>query len=488
MDKSKNFASLVCLRAMQFLISLILGGAVAFVIGVRLPFFLQADRILKMLILVLLTGCAAFGMYLLIVAFKHSFESVNLQGVIIAWIPATLVSLSSWIFIFRNIATVQVPVKMLGGFGRPIEFTALLLIFFVIIPIIFLLISHFVSKRLQDAAAVARDSQKIMGWEHCFLILFMLLSLAPILKFNGFPQKFLGKDTLIEGFALTRLFMGDKIFQDTIVSRGNWLVFANDVSVNDYQNTWPFSEEQLAEIHSRINGFAQYLSSKDIKLIIIVPPNKNTIYPDYVPAELPVIGEKSRLDQLMAYIEEHGGIEVIDLRQDMLDVRSEMQVFYATDTHWNPHGAYMGYKAIMTEIQKDYPDIKPYPLKAFNYQVDSGAVGDVSMRLIRITIKEEFYSLLPKDKKRVELQTLYRENNNKVDRYCIPNSAAPRLLVFHDSFAIALKPFLKEHFSTSTFVHTDKIDKLFIHIEKPDIIVLEWTERVINRFLSVPMQ
>ncbi|MFN8387050.1 MAG: hypothetical protein U0X92_11595 [Anaerolineales bacterium] len=63
------------------------------------------------------------------------------------------------------------------------------------------------------------------------------------------------------------------------------------------------------------------------------------------------------MDQVIAYLRANGKQQVIDLRPALLTAKSERQVYYATDTHWNDYGAYIAYSAIMNELRKTDPKI-----------------------------------------------------------------------------------------------------------------------------------
>lgn len=307
----------------------------------------------------------------------------------------------------------------------------------------------------------------------------MLLSLR---DYENLNNAFIGSEKLLRMFSLFRYFLGDELYQDAIIGQGNWLVFATDVSLDDYQNVWALSESQTNKIKKKIFGLNDYLTSKGIKLIIIIPPNKNTIYPEYMPKEIPVIGKRSRYDQVNDLLIMEDSLGYIDLREVLLRERDNRLVYYATDTHWNPHGVYFAYEAIMNEINEDYPEIEPHSLEDYLYVRTPNRDGDVALRLINIYIQETFYQLRPKDKYQFE----YREICARHREYIVPGLEAPKLLVIHDSFGAGLIPFLREHFSHSIFIHDDSVDPFLIESVDPDIVIIEWTERELIRLLYLP--
>ncbi|MFN8461674.1 MAG: hypothetical protein U0X93_07900 [Anaerolineales bacterium] len=81
-----------------------------------------------------------------------------------------------------------------------------------------------------------------------------------------------------------------------------------------------------------------------------------------------------KVDQVIAYLRANGKQQVIDLRPALLAAKSERQVYYATDTHWNDYGAYIAYSAIMNELRKTNPNLIAHPASDFEpVSRDSGA-------------------------------------------------------------------------------------------------------------------
>jgi hypothetical protein len=61
-----------------------------------------------------------------------------------------------------------------------------------------------------------------------------------------------------------------------------------------------------------------------------------------------------------------------------------------------------------------------------------------------------------------------------------PNRALPRLVMFRDSFASALIPFLSEHFSRAVYLWQYNFDPAVVESEHPDVVIEEWVGRKLN--------
>jgi hypothetical protein len=62
----------------------------------------------------------------------------------------------------------------------------------------------------------------------------------------------------------------------------------------------------------------------------------------------------------------------------------------------------------------------------------------------------------------------------------VPDPSLPRAVVFRDSFANALVPYLAEDFSRVLFVWDRDVDPRVVAIEQPDVVVQE----IVGRFLG----
>lgn len=101
--------------------------------------------------------------------------------------------------------------------------------------------------------------------------------------------------------------------------------------------------------------------------------------------------------------------------------------------------------------------------------------------MINIDIQEEFFTLVNTQK----IQYEYYEITDHYKKYIITDSTAPKMMLFHDSFASVLLPFLKDNFSQTVAVHNNENNLSYIDFEQPDIIIFEWTERLFYNFIAL---
>lgn len=326
-----------------------------------------------------------------------------------------------------------------------------------------------------------------------FVAVFIGLLLLPLLGFSGsfadFPEEFWGYETLIRGYTGARMYLlKDEIFGDVFALPGPWLAYAGESSMDDYQNARPFTEAELERIRQNLDGLDARLRAKGIRFLVVIVPGKNTIYPEYVPRQIAVLGRKSRADQVVAYQEERGQAEILDLRPALVEARAQRQVYYATDTHWNAFGILAGYNVIVQALQRDFPQVQPHALADFDIVSRGTGSGDLSKEWMQGFAQEEMVRLEPRFPRQT-VQILLTQGSALVPGRMVatynPAPGLPRAVIFHDSFFNEMIPFLSDHFSWAVYHWTTKVDETLVDGEKPDIVIFEVTDRYLFRLLPV---
>ena len=102
-------------------------------------------------------------------------------------------------------------------------------------------------------------------------------------------------------------------------------------------------------------GQARLAGLAGIPYLLIIPPNKDTIYPEFMPAAYNKLHSRSRLDQLLDYMKDHSSVVVLDIREDLFRAKQIEPVYDVTDSHWNSRGAFIAYQRIMQALSDGFP-------------------------------------------------------------------------------------------------------------------------------------
>jgi alginate O-acetyltransferase complex protein AlgJ len=329
-------------------------------------------------------------------------------------------------------------------------------------------------------------------YSHIFVVVVLGMFLGQIfvpgMTFNLISENYLWKKTLIKAYGNFKYRIGDRIFGVTIVGEEGWLYFSGDLSIQNYQKTPAFNRGNIKRLTELLNKINDQTRAYGGELIVVISPDKSTIYPQYMPDEIKVIGHASNLDRLFEYADKHSDIQMLDLRPVLSEASRSEQVYYKTDTHWNCLGGFYASNEILSKVSDFYPDIQPYALEDFTFSATSKMMDvpammgwDVEEKIIYVKPRfETSLSSVQANELHPKKQPLEITNNGRKD--------LPELMVFHDSFYGCLSIFLEPNFSrtiSTHFMDAELQDYLeLISSEKPDIVIIEFVERYMDFFYN----
>jgi hypothetical protein len=276
------------------------------------------------------------------------------------------------------------------------------------------------------------------------------------------------------------------------VGKDGWLFLARDRSIDvleEHRAVTPLSEAQMQGVAARFEERRAWLAERGIKYLVVVAPNKNTIYPEHLPEAIRQEGKLSRMDQIMEYINSKTSLDVLDLRPALLEAKKSAQVFYATDSHWNAYGAFPSYQAVIERLARNFPVLAPMDASRFYAQEYTFLGGDLSFMVgIEELVTEHKILMLPKTplKARGESTGVFKPGYSQAAQASVMDDARlPRAMFFHDSYFWEILGFLGEHFSRGVYVWVKPglegkqsvFDKELIEAERPDVVVEEIAER-----------
>jgi hypothetical protein len=309
-----------------------------------------------------------------------------------------------------------------------------------------------------------------------------LLSMGMKEGYEKFDANFFQRLFIIRNFNRLKIKLGDQVFPSIVLGQNMWMNFSVQNNMDDYQNASDLTKKEVAEIGSLIAACHKMANEGGFEFLIVVAPNKETIYPERVPAEIVKISERTNIDSINAELRELGVPEMLDLRPALWAEKEKREIYYRTDTHWNGYGAYIGYREIILEIRKDYPVVEPFSEAYFKISaLPVTTPKDLAKTIQAAYILEE--SIAPRQKKKdFDLITIL-DGETKIS--LIPNEELPTLLMIHDSFGESLVNFLSSNFRQVNYVHNSEFKTFFnetaIAAYNPDIVLYQIVER--NLFL-----
>lgn len=271
-----------------------------------------------------------------------------------------------------------------------------------------------------------------------------------------------------------------------IPGRDGWLFYADDGGLEDWTQAEPFTDAEMEVWRQVLEARRRWLARQGIPYFFVIAPDKQMIYPELMPASLQRMRADYRADQLIAYLRAHSDFRVLDLRPVVLAHKHDGEpLYHRYDTHWNDRGGLVGYQEMIRGLRQWFPEMRPLTRADFT---TSPAVpsGDKTTMLGLVDAgKGAMPGLVPVRgwRHRVVFPAHpdpYGEEGTLVTE--IPGSRLPRAVMFRDSFAGRLIPYLSEHFSRVTYVWQNMIDPDLIRRETPDVVIQEMVARHFYRF------
>lgn len=181
----------------------------------------------------------------------------------------------------------------------------------------------------------------------------------------------------------------------------------------------------------------------------------------------------------------------VDLRPPLIEAKARERVYHVTDTHWNERGVFVAYRTLLGAVRAQLPSVPPPWLRSDFDAVSRRIAGrDLAgmMGLSRV-LAEDDLALVPKRPRRARVvdpagAAASAELGRLVTE--IAGSKLPRAVIFRDSFASPLAPFLSEHFSRSVYLWQNDFDAQAVLDERPDVVIQEIVGRHLYTFTPTP--
>jgi len=279
--------------------------------------------------------------------------------------------------------------------------------------------------------------------------------------------------------------------KDVVIGKDGWLFFSGDGALENHLGLKRFTDAELRQWKDYLERRQAWLAKRGIQYVFLFTPDKQTIYPEFLPDRLAKLRDGTALDQLMAYLRQNCSVPVIDERENLLKAKSLGQLYWKTDTHWVSIGEYMGYTDLSAYLKPMYPAISQ---TGFFVGKEPGRLNkdpDLSRIMGLNDVREiiprsDFANKMPLDNPPKFSPDVPLDSRTFSIEPPRPESSA-RVLVYHDSFFNGILRYFSPHFAKSTYVwrlemrspkQEQELLKL-INEEKPGLFVEEMLERFI---------
>lgn len=311
---------------------------------------------------------------------------------------------------------------------------------------------------------------------------------------NAFNDRFPLRDLAIEADAQIRVSAGNDWTNRVFLGNNGWMFLRQ--TPEGIPVTLPVDPMTSDELRTWINVFEtrrETLAQHGIDYVLIVAPNKATIYPEFRPDVVAGFEPDRRYQQLLDGLQQSTAVRCIDLRPALRHAKSaDTTLYFRTDTHWNAVGSRIAHQAICQEM--DWQDRFANQESLTTTWSGPEYRGDLSRLLGSSRIQPEpVASVLPANGWRWKLAEYDRShdpilrNNLAVPESAIPvvteipaEQSLPTAVILRDSFTLGLQPFLSEQFRRAVYLWTYQPDLTQITCESPEIVLDIFVERQLH--------
>jgi hypothetical protein len=319
----------------------------------------------------------------------------------------------------------------------------------------------------------------------------------------AFADRFGGRDLLIAFHHwATAIGFGVSPVPNALIGRDGWLYFLGEDGRSverDYRGVIAGAPDEAAKVAAEFKRRYDFLSSRGIAYVVMVVPDKATIYPEHLPSWATRVSRESRLDRLYTALAAYPEIAVLDIRPALVAAKARERVYYMTDSHWNVLGASVGYNALAAAVKARLPSFPgvPAPRPPYTPGVDFFS-GDITTLMgLRGFFREDdvapFSKLVAEAAKRCA-QPVAEPFAAGAARppagtqvYACDRPELPSAIVLSDSMVDALVPLLSDNFRRVIYVPDRHLDRAFVEREQPDLVIEEVVERNMHMPTVWPM-
>ncbi|HEY7831200.1 MAG TPA: methyltransferase [Solirubrobacteraceae bacterium] len=290
-----------------------------------------------------------------------------------------------------------------------------------------------------------------------------------------------------------------------LVGRDGWLFLCDDAngSLDQLLGDLTLTSADLAHYLNMLGQRHDALAALGIPYVFAIAPAKESVYPQMLPSSVPVATRPRPIDQILQAVADHPALAPLDLRDALREGALDGEpVYYRQDAHWNYRGAWLAVQAIVREVRRRGVVIPSYDEYEIDWQDATPITGDLA--------DKEQVDLLdgrlvaPPGERRIAAEP---ETEQRPDPWKLPQARSvspssdlevsetrgtvayeshtdpslPRALIYGDSYARWLRPYLRGLFSWSAHLWTQNIDAELIQRHRPDVVIQVVAERFLIR-------
>lgn len=282
--------------------------------------------------------------------------------------------------------------------------------------------------------------------------------------------------------------------EKVLIGGNNWLFLGMQEQAM-YEGERQFEKQQLDSFYHIWKNRFDFLEEQKIASLWAIAPIKQYIYEDQIPLNKQR-NFPNRTKKLERYLNQKFPGKTLYLGEKITSKKSEGQLYFQLDNHWNSLAGFYAYQAIMQQLNANGDSLSiltDNDIIREKKTINSGALSNFLG--LEGSLYETFTEVKTKTKPPKELEKYGFIPPNDFPysflyecRYFNPTAKnKKKVLVIRDSFGEALMPFFQQTFTETMFVfdgwqyelHEEMIEKF-----EPDLIIFITLEAYTDHLLK----
>lgn len=212
------------------------------------------------------------------------------------------------------------------------------------------------------------------------------------------------------------------------------------------------------------------LSEQDIQFEVLLVPNKEEIYDEYMPDYYIKLETPNRTDKLVDYIRQNTDIELVYPKEEMRKEKNLYQLYFKYDTHYNCLGALIAYEQVLESLGKERKYLSDYGICTAGMSGRMSGKGDLENMM-------GFSGKLNDDYEYYVSEYPLLENWEQQEYINEDSLYEEKVLVVGDSFRISLLPYFSKDFRSVKVIDVSDQAQGQLNEYQPDYVILVLLER-----------
>lgn len=278
------------------------------------------------------------------------------------------------------------------------------------------------------------------------------------------------RNQFVRGLNLLKYQVFHENVGQVINGKDGWLFYAGADAVNCYKRSSSYGEDFMQEAAENLAAIKKELSEQDIQFKVLLLPNKEEVYDEYMPDYYIKPETPNRTDKLVDYILQNTDIELVYPKEEMREEKNFYQLYFKYDTHYNCLGALIAYEQVLESLGKERKYLSDYGICTAGISDRMSGKGDLENMMGFSGKLNDDYEYYVSEYPLLENweQQEYVNENSLYDE---------KVLVVGDSFRISLLPYFSKDFRSVKVIDVSDQSQGQLKEYQPDYVILVLLER-----------